>query len=179
MIDFSNVKKIIIPEGEVKKIENSSGILWEKSGNIFDLSKIDFTGNVYKTSNSITFDNSEIKNSSYFNSENANILNLKPNTIYSTKAKITHEVIQSGGSTSGSMKGCIWLQNVANYSYDTKYAVVGKTYATTEIVYNKFTTPNDLTGYDYLVTRVDGYSKTTFEDIVIVEGDYNQDNFPN
>ena len=178
MIDFTNVKDIEIPEGKVKKIENSNGVLWEKTKNIFDLSKIEFTRNVYKTGNSITFDNSGIKNPSYFNSENANVLNLKPNTTYSSKAKITHEIIQSGGSSAGSMKGCIWLQNVSNYSYDTKYAVVGKSYSNIEIVYNKFTTPNDLTGYNYLVTRVDGYSKTKFEDIIIVEGDYNENNFP-
>ena len=172
-------KNIFFNNKEVKKVIYNNDVIWQKNSNLFDLSKIDFTGNVYKTSNSITFDNSEIKSASYFNSENANILNLKPNTTYSTKAKVTHEIIQSGGNTAGSMKGCIWLQNVLNYSYDTKYAIVGKSYATTEIVYNKFTTSNDLTGYDYLVTRVDGYLKTKFEDIIIVEGNYNESNFPN
>lgn len=76
------------------------------------------------------------------------------------------------------MKGCIFLQKNMNYAYDEKFAVCGKSYATAEIVYNTFTTPNDLTGYDYLVVRVDGYSTTKFEDIVVVEGDYKEDNFP-
>lgn len=40
MIDFSNVKKIIILEGEVKKIENDVVVLWQK--------KTDYTKPVIK-----------------------------------------------------------------------------------------------------------------------------------
>ena len=164
------------------KAQNKTEVVFEITNdttiiNIFDLSKVEFSGNVIKTNTSITFDNSSEKNSTYYNSEN--ILNFKPNITYSTKAKVTHEIIQAGGNTAGSMKGAIWLQKNAGYSYETKYAIVGKSYATSEFVYNTFTTPNDLTGYDFLVTRVDGYSKTKFEDIVIIEGNYDESNFPN
>lgn len=71
------------------------------------------------------------------------------------------------------------LQKNENYSYSDKYAIVGKSYANTEIVYNKFTTPSDLIGYGYLVARVNGYKKMTFKDIVVIEGNYDESNFLN
>lgn len=175
-------ENVIYNGNEIKKIIFDGNTVWEKSGgitNLFDLSKIEFSGNVYKTDNLITFDNSTTKTATYYNSTSANSLGLKTNTTYSTKAKITYEIIQEGGNTAGSMEGCIFLQKNGNYSYEDKYAIVGKSYATTEIVYNKFTTPSDLTGYDYLVTRVTGYKKMTCEDIAVIEGDYDESNFPN
>lgn len=71
------------------------------------------------------------------------------------------------------------LQKNENYSYGDKYAIVGKGCANTEIVYNQFTIPSDLTGYNYLVTRASGYKKMTFEDIVVIEGNYDKSNFLN
>lgn len=174
--------KIKFNNNNVSKVVFNGNTVWEKSSgfiNIFDLSKIEFSGNVTKTESSIIFDNSTTKTPTYYNSTSVDSLGLKPNTTYSTKAKITYEIIQEGGNSAGSMEGCIFLQKTANYSYDDKYAIVGKSYAKTEIIYNKFTTPSDLTGYDYLVARASGYKKMTFEDIVIIEGNYDESNFPN
>lgn len=183
LIFNGNAPENIVYDGnEVKKVVFNGNTVWEKSGeiiNIFDLSKIEFSGDVSKTATSITFDNSTKKTPTYYNSTSASLLGLKPNTTYSTKAKITYEIIQEGGNPAGSMEGCIFLQKNENYSYDDKYAIVGKSYATTEIVYNQFTTPNDLTGYDYLVVRVRGYAKMTCEEIAVIEGDYDESNFPN
>ena len=61
----------------------------------------------------------------------------------------------------------------------TNMLSLGKLMQNTKIVYNKFTTPSDLIGYDYLVARVNGYKKMTFEDIVVIEGNYDESNFPN
>lgn len=52
----------------VSKVIFNGNTVWEKSSgfiNIFDLSKIEFSGNVTKTDSSITFDNSTTKTPTY------------------------------------------------------------------------------------------------------------------
>ena len=147
--------------------------------NLFDGTKLTFTNsaNVTATSNSLVFDNSTTSGSTYYSSQNVSALGLKPNTAYSSRCKVTIEVVTSGGGTAGSMAGSLWLQKGATYVSDSKYSVLGNNSAT-GVVYNTFVTPSDLTGYNYLVNRTTGYCKTKFEDIVLLEGIYDSGNFP-
>lgn len=135
-------------------------------------------------SNKIVFDNSTSSSANYSRTENIEELNLKPNTTYTSKAKVTLEKVQDGGASAGSMVGCLILQTSSSWASDTKYYIVGEqnvlesNAGKTITVYSTFTTPSDLSGYKYLVTRLTGYSKITFENIILVEGSYNEETFP-
>lgn len=159
--------------------------------NLFNFNDINFKNqnssfklNIEKQDNSIIIDNSTNQGGSYAYTNNIECLNLKPNTTYTSKAKVILSCTQTGGTSAGSMAGCLYLQTNNTFDTGTKYLIVGETgfieshKGEEYIVYSTFTTPTDMTEYKYLATRVTGYGIITFSDIVLVEGSYNKDTFP-
>jgi hypothetical protein len=157
--------------------------------NLFNYSLLNFKsgsgsyGIITNTPNSITFDCvSEGIASVYFYA--ANQLNLKPNTTYTSKCKV---ICVDNGSTNtgaaGSMILSLLVQDTMSWGTKKFYLVNGyKASITgkegTYEVYTTFTTPDDLTDYKYIVTRVSSLTSVTFENLKLVEGEYTKDDFP-
>ena len=157
-----------------------------KTNNLFDLQAVNFIGNpivVSKTIDKIVFDNSTSNLANYCSTPNV-LFDLKPNTTYSSKVKITEEILQDGGVNSGTMNKSLLLQESTGWSTVERYHIVQGYQAPTTVkddngyYYTTFTTPEDMKNLKYITTRITGYSKLTFEDIMIVEGTYGINDFP-
>lgn len=159
----------------------------EQTINLFNLQEVNFIGEpivVSKTIDKIVFDNSSSNFANYCSTPNV-LFDLKPNTTYSTRVKIIEEIIEEGGINSGTMNKSILLQDSAGWVNVERYYIVQGFQAPTTIkddngyYYTTFTTPEDMKNLKYITTRLTGYTKLTFQELMIVEGEYGKDNFPN
>ena len=152
----------------------------DKTLNVFDLASMTFSGNndyirYTKDANSITFTNNVIGNGEYMYTNYTGFL--KPNTTYTVSAKVTKTVNQEGGGDAGTMQYVLWLQNTMTWDSGDKIAIVGKTFTQGETLIT-FTTPADMSRYQYIVMRASGYCSYKFENIMMVEGEYTSETMP-
>ena len=152
--------------------------------NLFDYNNVIFKANVpsaiiTKENNGFTF--TALSSSAYFNTSNISAFCLKPNTTYTSRATVT--LIDNGSSNvgeSGSMGLSLILQTNSTFDSSGKgkiYIVDG--YQNNTGVFNKvgtheivttFTTPADMTDYNYIVTRASNNTTVIFKDIQIALG---------
>ena len=147
--------------------------------NIFDLASMTFTDinhiiDYTKDSNSITFIDTTLYNN-YMYTDYTGFL--KPNTTYTVSAKVTKIINQESGTSAGSMEGALWLQANSSWDSGNKIAIVGKSVTYGEII-TTFTTPADMSRYQYIVTRTAGGFSYKFENIMFVEGTYTSETMP-
>ena len=161
--------------------------------NLFDINSNKFTmknpntvdNTINYTSNSFAFATNlggAVDASCYFSAENE--LNLKPNTTYTSKCTLT--LVDNGSLNlghAGSMACSILCQDNTAFGNVKFYLVNGYAknsgkYVGTREVYTTFTTPDDLTEYEYIATRVSNLTSVTYENLMIVEGTYTEDTFP-
>ena len=137
--------------------------------------------NVSNDGRNIIFTNTSIS-ANYKNSLNVSYLHLKPNTTYTSKAKVKFTVNTAGGQSGGSMSVGLLLQKNDTFSSEEKFYIFGSnsTPSSTreQVVISNFTTPSDLTGYNYFVTRITGGTTVEYQDLMLVEGSYTENNFP-
>ncbi|MCH5190476.1 MAG: hypothetical protein J1F37_07940 [Oscillospiraceae bacterium] len=117
--------------------------------------------------------------------------NFKPNTTYTSKATVTLTELSGSETASdgaGSAALTLYLADNANFSsnLNPKIAIVngyiketnnGKRPGTYEIT-TTFTTPDDLSPYQYLNTRLANNTSVRYENIMICEGTEPQDYVP-
>lgn len=142
--------------------------------NLFDIASSGFP---QQDKERVVFDNSDNKYSDYFWTKNVTAFGLQGGKTYTSRAVIATEEVQDGGDSAGTMWKTLYLQDNASFSMNEKYAIVGS-FNANGICYTTFTLPEDISALQYVVTRVNGYSRTIFSEIMIVEGDYNESNFP-
>lgn len=158
--------------------------------------------NFYSTVTTVINDNSEniyyIANNrsgnNYCAADSA-FLKLKPNTAYTSRVTIT---LTDLGSTdlgaAGSMAASLMMQ--ANDSFDLTslnkfyivngynntlspdYRISTKADGIPRVVITQFTTPSNLSDLSYIATRLANYTEITFKDLMIVEGTYTEETFP-
>ena len=151
---------------------------------LFDIDSLVYTSNLVTNANGkLIFDNSTASGANYFATESVTAIKLKPNTTYTSRCKFKATLVNSGGISGGTMSRALRLQT--NNNYDTNSILIFgdiKEYSGGEylesVIYNKFTTPDDLSKYKYLVTRSTGYSIKEFSELILVEGEYTESNFP-
>ena len=158
--------------------------------NLFDYNELSFVsasgaaGSIMLSSNSITFKSVDSSSGAiYFYTGNK--LELKPNTTYTSKCKV---ICVNNGSPSltgaGTMVLSLLVQDAKAWGTTKFYLVDGYTASSksgkagTYEIYTKFTTPADLSTYKYIVARLSALTEVTFDNLILVEGDYNKDNFP-
>ena len=142
--------------------------------NLFDIASSGFP---QQDKERVVFDNNDKKSAEYFWTKNVAAFGLQGGKTYTSRAVIATEEVQDGGISAGTMWKTLYLQDNASFSMNEKYAIVGSLNAN-GICYTTFTLPEDISSLQYVVTRVKGYSRTIFSEIMIVEGDYNESNFP-
>ena len=142
--------------------------------NLFDIASSGFP---QQDKERVVFDNNDRKRAEYFWTKNVAAFGLQGGKTYTSRAVIATEEVQDGGISAGTMWKTLYLQDNASFSMNEKYAIVGS-FNANGICYTTFTLPEDISSLQYVVTRVKGYSRTIFSEIMIVEGDYNESNFP-
>lgn len=152
---------------------------------LFDIESLVFSSSSATNSNGkLIFDNSSNSSALYVPTENIFALKLKPNTTYSSRCRYKATFIRNDGSSGGSMSRSLTLQTVETFEQgDYKIRIFGDNISLTEeykegIIYGKFTTPADMSEFKHLVTRPNGYCVTEFSELMLVEGDYTESNFP-
>lgn len=142
--------------------------------NLFDIASSGFP---QQDKERVVFDNSDNKNAEYLWTKNVTAFGLQGGKTYTSRAVIATEEVQDGGDAAGTMWKTLYLQDNATYSTNEKYAIVGSPNAN-GICYTTFTLPEDISALQYVATRANGYSRTIFSEIMIVEGNYSESNFP-
>ena len=169
-----NLRRRMLLSTNVKSISN----LFDYNLTVFARQNSAYPDVVEQTSNSVTVSSNPNTSAtaSYFYAEN--ILELKPNTTYTSKCTvILEDNVSPNLGAAGSMACSMFCQDNKTFS-STKFKIVdayavsnnGKNVGTYE-VYTTFTTPNDLTSYKYIVVRASKLTSLTFKDLILVEGD--------
>jgi hypothetical protein len=166
--------------------------------NIFNFEKVSFDDNLKngtmvfeKAGNSLVFKSIKADNNYFYTgTSDAGDLSaflLKPNTTYTSFVTITVATLDDNDYNligAGSYSCCLSLQDVSTYatnrinivdSYNQEkpYDKVG-----TFTVRTVFTTPQDLSAYTYVSTRVGNNIQVTYTNLMIVEGEYTEETMP-
>ena len=164
----------------LKKVEGSTVACKQ----LFDIDSLVYTSDLVTNANGkLIFDNSALQAAKYIFTDSVTAIKLKPNTTYTSRCKFKATLVNSGGQSGGSMSRALRLQT--NKDFDGNAIVIfgdalqyGVDTNLEGIIYSKFTTPADLSEYKYLVTRMRGYSIKEFSELMLVEGEYTESNFP-
>lgn len=168
------------------KIYGADGGVGDKTENLFNIKNHGFTSNangvVNVIENTIKFKNTANSYANYVATTKISAFGLEPSKTYTSKCKVREKILQSGGGDSGSMKRSLMLQDNNSFSSSSSKLYIVKCYgvppASDGYYYTKFKTPEDMSTLKYITTRLTGYSETTFENLMIVEGSYTKDTFP-
>lgn len=164
----------VLALNDVSPVAHTMGVK-VRGKNLFDYSGVKFnksaTNSTYvKENNGFTL--TAGSSTAYFHTKNVSAFHLKPNTTYTSKATVT--LTDNGSSNineAASMRLSLLLQTNSTFDSSGKgkiYIVNGsaKGVGTHEII-TTFTTPADMTDFQYVVTRLSNNTTVIFKDIQI------------
>ena len=167
----------VLTLNDVSPVEHTMGVK-VSSKNLFDYSGVEFnksaTNSTYvKENNGFTL--TAGSSTAYFHTKNVSAFHLKPNTTYTSKATVT--LTDNGSSNiseAASMSLSLLLQTNSTFDNSGKgkiYIVNGsKNGVGTHEIITTFTTPADMTDFQYVVTRLSNNTTVIFKDIQIELG---------
>ena len=193
-----NGVKCYLPELKVdgnttQEVKNSKN-LFNAKDTVF-MGQTEFASDITctKEDDNVFIFTSILSNNPYAHTMQISNFNLKPNTTYTSRVYIT--LIDNGSSNQRggeSMGASLLLQDNNNYANSVKMYIVdgyssrdgGKYKVDTvfdgepHILITTFTTPEDLTPYQYITTRLATNTQVKYENLMIVEGTYTAETFP-
>lgn len=166
--------------------------------NIFNFEKVEFADNKHdgtmvfeKTDNSLVFKSVNGGNNYFHTGSSAtgdlSAFLLKPNTTYTSLVTINVSLVNDTDyelDGAGSYSCCLLLQDSGIFTSNRIYIVdscrQNKPYdkVGTYTVLTVFTTPEDLSAYPYVATRVGNNIQVTYTNLMIVEGEYTEETMP-